>query len=281
MAPPTKEKAVERLRKVLNEIPALKKLSNDPPEFEKWYRDVDSPEFEKWYRDVRVTIANTFGDESKHLEEFFEVRYYPRSFSTKTPYLTLQKSYLRGLDSAAAVLESMISEIEEYWEEDGESSKNFNFPAKAMKNTKKVFVIHGHDKSAREMVARFLEKLQLEPVILHEQPNKGCTIVEKFIDYADVGFAIVLLTPDDVGALATNREELKPRARQNVILELGFFIGKLGRQRVAPFVKGEVETPSDYDGVVYTKLDDTDSWKIKLIQELKVAGFSIDANRVV
>ena len=182
------------------------------------------------------------------------------------------------MNSAKSVLESMINEIEEYWGEDGESSKNFDFQVEVMKNTKKVFVIHGHDESAREMVARFLEKLRLEPVILHEQPNKGRTIVEKFMDHADVGFVVVLLTPDDVGALATNGEELKPRARQNVILELGFFIGKLGRERVAPFVKGEVETPSDYDGVVYTKLDDAGGWKTKLIQELKAAGFAIDAN---
>ena len=92
---------------------------------------------------------------------------------------------------------------------------------------------------------------------------------------------MVLLTPDDVGKLKDEKSALKPRARQNVILELGFFLGMLGRERVCPLVKGDVETPSDYDGVVYTKLDDAGAWKMKLFQELKADGFGVDANRMV
>ena len=150
-----------------------------------------------------------------------------------------------------------------------------------VQKSNKVFVIHGHDEGARETVARFLEKLESQPIILHEQANKGRTIIEKFEDHADVPFAVVLLTPDDVGKLKDEKSDLKPRARQNVILELGFFLGRLGRGRVCPLVKGDVETPSDYDGVVFTKLDDAGAWKMKLVQELKAAGFDIDANRVV
>ena len=124
--------------------------------------------------------------------------------------------------------------------------------------------------------------MEIEPVILHEQPNKGRTIIEKFEDYAGVGFAVILLTSDDVGKLNDDgASELKPRARQNVILELGFFLGKLGRQRVCPLVKGNVETPSDYDGVVYTNFDDAGGWQLKLVRELKSAGFNVDANRAV
>ena len=78
---------------------------------------------------------------------------------------------------------------------------------------------------------------------------------------------------------AARRHGVEPRARQNVILELGVFLGKLGRKHVCPLVKGDVETPSDYDGVVYTKLDDAGGWKMKLVQELKAAGFDVDANR--
>ena len=106
------------------------------------------------------------------------------------------------------------------------------------KSTNQVFVIHGHDESARESVARFLEKLELEPIILHEQPNKGRTIIEKFEDYADVRFAVVLLTPDDVGAVKDRADDLRPRARQNVVFEFGFFIGKLGRERVCALGEG-------------------------------------------
>lgn len=100
---------------------------------------------------------------------------------------------------------------------------------------RRIFVVHGHNEAARETVARFLERVGFEPVILHEQPNKGRTIIEKFESYADVGFAVVLLTADDVGGRdSVEGASLKARARQNVILELGYFLGKLGRARLRP-----------------------------------------------
>ncbi len=124
----------------------------------------------------------------------------------------------------------------------------------------KVFIVHGHDDAARLSVDSFLRRLDLEPIVLHEKPNKGRTIIEKFEDYSDVGFAIVLLTADDEGRKKQDEEheeELKPRARQNVIFELGFFIGRLRRKNVCPMYKEGVELPSDYKGVVYTLLDDS------------------------
>lgn len=269
MGRPTKAKAIERLRKALDKIPELKQLQ------------CGSPSFEKWHRDARIAIVNTFGNKSGHDIDFKNINYSLPVISTATPNSEFQKAYEEGLDSAASVLESMIDEIEEYWEEDEKSSDPSRTEVKTPKDTNKVFVVHGRDESARETVARFLEKLDLEPVILHEQPSKGRTIIEKFEDHADVAFAVIPLTPDDLGGLKDGQPELKPRARQNVILELGFFLGKLGRQRVCPLVKGDMETPSDYDGVVYTKLDDAGAWKIKLVQELKVADFSIDANKVI
>ena len=116
-------------------------------------------------------------------------------------------------------------------------------------------------------------------MVLHEQPNEGRTIIEKFEDFTHVGFAVVLLTPDDTGRLQDDVGDFKPRARQNVIFEFGYFIGKLGRGRVCALVKGDVERPSDYDGVLYIPLDDSGGWEMRLIQELKSAGYDIDANR--
>lgn len=142
--------------------------------------------------------------------------------------------------------------------------------------TKKVFVVHGHDTEAKETVARFLERLRLTPVILHEQPNSGRTIIEKFEVFSDVGFAVVLLTPDDIGAPSSEPKNLKARARQNVILELGYFMGKLSRFRVCALFKQGVEMPSDYQGVLYIELDPAGAWKKKLAQELVEANFSID-----
>lgn len=141
-----------------------------------------------------------------------------------------------------------------------------------------VFLVHGHDESAREGVARFLEKLKLEPIILHEQPNEGLTIIEKVERYAEVAFAVVLLTPDDVGYPCEKETTLKKRARQNVILELGYFLRRLGRTRVAALLKDEVEKLSDYDGVEYVLMDKAGAWKLELARELKTAGLNIDLN---
>lgn len=142
----------------------------------------------------------------------------------------------------------------------------------------KVFVIHGRDEGIKSTVARFLEKLGLEAVVLHEQPNAGRTVIEKFEDFARVGFTVVLLTPDDKGGLQNDEGDLKPRARQNVIFELGYFIGKLGRKRVCALVKEGVEWPSDYNGVLYVSLDNLGAWKMELLRELKEAGYRVDAN---
>ncbi|WP_186038859.1 TIR domain-containing protein [Burkholderia gladioli] len=144
---------------------------------------------------------------------------------------------------------------------------------------RRVFVVHGHDGEARETVARFLAKLGFEPIILHEQANQGRTIIEKFEAHGDVGFAVVLLTPDDEGRAKGG--ELKSRARQNVVLELGFFIGKLGRGKVCALKRGELELPSDYLGVVWERMDDGGGWKQALGRELEAAGHVIDWNVVM
>jgi predicted nucleotide-binding protein len=146
----------------------------------------------------------------------------------------------------------------------------------------KVFVVHGHDGEARLAIARFIEQLGFEAVILHERPNKGRTIITKFREEAaDVGFAVVLMTPDDVGGVpGTAVDQLRQRARQNVVFELGFFIGALGSEHVAALVKGDIERPSDFDGVVYISLDDR-SWKMELGRELQAAGYQIDWNKVM
>lgn len=149
--------------------------------------------------------------------------------------------------------------------------------------SKRVFVVHGHDDAAKQSVARFLERICLVPIILHEQPSSGKTIVEKLECYSDVGFAVVLLTPDDVGGerqKAGNAQQLHSRARQNVIAELGYFVGKLGRAKVSVLYKSGVELPSDFNGVVYIAMEADDSWHLKLAKELRAAGYQIDLNKL-
>jgi hypothetical protein len=149
------------------------------------------------------------------------------------------------------------------------------------KNAKRVFIVHGHDDGLKNAVARVVERLGLEPIILHEQPNKGRTIIEKFLAHSDVGFAVVLLTPDDMGTKkGGSAESLKPRARQNVILELGFFLGRLGRERVAAVHDPTVEMPSDYSGVLFIPYDDRGVWSLQLAKEMKEAGLPADMNKL-
>ena len=138
---------------------------------------------------------------------------------------------------------------------------------------------HGHDDAMRHDVARVIERLGLKPIILHEQPSQGLTIIEKFEQYSDVPYAIVLLSPDDKGCGKSDFPKgAKHRARQNVILELGFFLGRLGRDRVAVLYKNdqEFEIPSDYRGVIYIPYNR--AWEYELVKELKAAGFPVSAD---
>jgi hypothetical protein len=154
-------------------------------------------------------------------------------------------------------------------------------PPKIMKpRSEKIFIVHGHDGEARESVARFISSLGLHPIILHEQANRGRTVIEKVEAHGDVGFAVVLLTPDDLGK-AKNGTELEPRARQNVLLELGYFFGRLGRENVCALKRGEVEVPSDFAGVVWESMDVGTGWKLSLGRELQAAGYPIDWNKVM
>jgi len=155
---------------------------------------------------------------------------------------------------------------------------------KSPKNAGEVFIVHGHDEAAKESVSRFIERLGLKALILHEQPNRGRTIIEKIEDYSNVEMAVVIMTPDDVG---TNRDNAskpaawKQRARQDVVLELGFFAGKLGRSRVCVLYKEGVELPSDYHGVVYIPLDSSGAWRLNLAKEMKSTGMNVDLNNVI
>jgi predicted nucleotide-binding protein len=144
-----------------------------------------------------------------------------------------------------------------------------------------IFVVHGHNEGIKQATARFIEKIDLRPVILHEQPNGGRTIIEKFEGYSDVGFALVLLTADDRGYSTNEPETVEHRARQNVIMELGYFLGKLGRGNVCALYQNGVAIPSDYSGVLYIPLDDKGAWKLELAKEIRHAGIAVDFNKAI
>jgi predicted nucleotide-binding protein len=141
---------------------------------------------------------------------------------------------------------------------------------------KKVFVSHGHDDTAKMAVETYLENKGLEPINLADQPNAGRTIFEKFEDYAAVGFAIILLTADDVGRAKTDTAaELRQRARQNVIMEMGYFMAKLGRGRVCALLQDGVEIPSNISGIVTIHFATDAKWESELTRELLYAGLRL------
>jgi predicted nucleotide-binding protein len=266
MERPPKLIALQRLQNALKEIPSLKQVR---------YND---PEFDRWCRNTRVAITNTFGEKSIHIDEFNGIRYSLLAFFDTTPYSEFQGAYIDGLSQASSILQSMIDEVDEYWEDDTEAKPTSQTVTPAKSESRNVFIVHGYDNGAKDTVGRFITKLGLNPIILHEQPNQGRTIIEKFEDYADPAYAIAILSPDDVGAPKTTPNNLRERARQNVIFELAYFIGKLGRKRACGLRNGEVEIPSGYPGVLYIPLDSSGAWQMKIVRELKAAGINVDAN---
>jgi predicted nucleotide-binding protein len=139
---------------------------------------------------------------------------------------------------------------------------------------RRVFVVHGRDEAMRDKVVNALFKAKCQPIVLGEQVDAGQTIIEKIEKYGDVDFAVVLLSPDDFGGL--HGEAAKPRARQNVLLELGYFFGRLRRNRLAILMKDDVEFPSDFAGVVWKSFDAAGGWRTWLVRELDAAGIPID-----
>jgi predicted nucleotide-binding protein len=216
------------------------------------------------------------------------------NYRATTDSLYLTPAQIEGSEDDLSRLRSIIAELEPLEPSvltamaGTQSSPPAHPPvAKATTSTTpRVFLVHGHDHGTRDAVARTLTKLGVEVVILSEQANEGRTIIEKFEAHLDVSFAVVLMTPDDRGApaeilntlpLPTTVQDLgaflAPRARQNVILELGYFVGLLGRSKVAALVAGEVERPSDVDGVLYVPF--TKGWELDIARELKAAGLAI------
>lgn len=152
---------------------------------------------------------------------------------------------------------------------------------KSLIDRKSVFIVHGHDEIAKIKTAKFIQTIGLNPIILHEQANLGNTIIEKIEENSNVGFGLILYTACDIGASIKESKNLKNRARQNVVFEHGFLIGKIGRKNVCALVKGEIDTPNDISGIVYVKMDDDDAWFLKIAKELVNAGYSIQLENLI
>lgn len=284
-----KRRRIERLQKCIQELEAF-----DPQKVQKRYRE---PEVMRLEAAIDEALSAAFGHKTPAYERYSDAAnldHGPHALRMgpafgRGPQIDYdaqeaheaRQYFADGKQQSIVLLRQAISTLEDEiadQEQDsqGEPTTRESVP---VSRERKVFVVHGHDEGAREAVARFLEKIGFEPIILHEQANRGRTVIEKVIAHGDVAFAVVLLSPDDFGA--ASGEAPQPRPRQNVLLELGYFIGRLGRENVCALKRGDMELPSDFGGVVYETFDASGGWKQALARELQDAGHDIDWNAVM
>ena len=214
------------------------------------------------YLGLTFLLIEKFGDDPEYARVFSHEFYYSRN------------NLLASFQSLICqLIIPFVRDYRTYVQSKGNIQKILKGPL-----SRKVFIVHGHDNGARERVAGFLERLGLEAIILHEQANQGKTVIEKVVAHGDVGFAVVLLTPDDEGCVKGGTPAARPR--QNVLLELGYFIGRLGRDKICALKHGELEIPSDLVGVICDEMDEFGGWKVRIARELAAAGHAIDWSKV-
>ena len=254
---------------MMNEIElvqSLIKMVNDLPQR-------DNEKLDALRRRAEMITIKVFGESSKYIKDLNTIGFHPIYGDN------YNETWLSGKSQMLNLFSTMLEELKLF----GTGQKVDTIQKVDVEFSNRIFIVHGHEEAMKQSVARTLEKIGFEPIILHEKPSKGRTIIEKFTDYSDVCFAIVLLSPDDIAySKDQSPENVKLRARQNVIFELGFFIGKIGRKRVLVLYQEEndFEMPSDYSGVLYTLYDNSGRWQFDLIKELKACGYEVDSNKL-
>lgn len=227
-------------------------------------------DFDKWAH-YTIEMLRRFFDKQSVANKFQSESY--ENISADMHWRELGNCLITGAGAGVFYLENLKDSLHLY---EAPSFKQDQVTQDSSNTRPEVFVVHGHDHATKEMVARYLEtKLGLKVIILHEQANLNRTIIEKLEKHSEVQFAVVILTPDDMGCPKDKAQLVRPRARQNVIFELGFFIGRLGREKVCALYTGDVELPSDYQGILYISLDHNE-WRTDLAKEIKAAGVRLD-----
>jgi Predicted nucleotide-binding protein containing TIR -like domain len=230
---------------------------------------------------AEMLLRKIFGDNTHYLKSLKDIKYSPSMYFSTTPDGVFEISFNKGKQE----LLNLLNVIAEDLKLDATINLNKSVNSRdKLPNSKNIFIVHGHNEEMKLAVARTIEKLKLNAIILHEQPSKGKTIIEKFTDNSEVVFAIVLLSADDIAYNKKEKpENAKFRTRQNVIFELGYFIGKLGRERVLAVheIENNFEIPSDYSGVLFVPFDKSGKWQFDLVKELKALGVNVNANDIL
>ena len=296
--PPKSERPKHTAQEKLGDISALERRIKELEEF-------DPATITKRFSDSNVevletaideTLADVFGKDTDDYQRYSGAAHLDNGpvsmviegWGHHNDAAEAQKYVAEGKERSIALLKQAVRRLKEEIDREQSTSAIVTLaasasihPAPSPARSRKIFIVHGHDPGMREAVARLVEQLGFEAVILHEQPNQGRTVIEKFETHGETaGFAIALLSADDEGR-AKSGGDLAPRARQNVVLELGYFVGKLGRNNVCALKRGDIELPSDIVGVVYEPFDDAGAWKQVIARELQAAGYEVNWNVVM
>lgn len=252
----------------MGEYEKFKKIYDEIDELMNQNVSSSSPKFQAWYVKAERFLIKKYGEKSYEVQNFKSFPFSLMCYTFDTSENDFIKACKDDLCAVKAIFEQYLDDMKE---------NEFSDQEEMLKNDySKVFIVHGHDGELKEAVARVIERQGIKPVILSEQANRGATIIEKIETYSDVKGAICLFTSDDFGK-GKNELADSPRARQNVVFEAGYFVGKLGRQNVVLISDENIELPSDLQGVVYSNKSE---WKFQVLKELKAIGYNIDYNKI-
>ncbi|EOS20539.1 hypothetical protein C804_06293 [Lachnospiraceae bacterium A4] len=230
----------------------------------------EDAEFITWHTKAERFIRKKYGEYSE-FKAFSDISYSLMVYTFEDTHSDYVEACRNGLEETKAIFKVYLDEMEE-------ETETVNKPTlmnECRLEYSKVFIVHGHDGELKESIARLIERQGIKAIILNEQTNRGATIIEKFERNSEVAAAICLFTKDDMGK-AMNDTDYQARARQNVVFEAGYFMGKLGRKHVIMIADEDIEIPSDLQGVVYTN---SSYWQVEVLKELKEIGFCIDMNK--
>lgn len=255
---------------------------SDYTKFKEIYDEIDSlikkgassstPEFQAWKVKAERFLIKKYGEKSYEVKNFNEHSFSLLVYTFDTTDDEFVAACAEDLRAIKAIFANYLKDMKDETSKGNNNDKKIRLQG----NFDKIFIVHGHNAELKEAAARLIERQGIKPIILHEQVNRGATIIEKIESNSDVQAAICLFTADDLGR---GKEEQKEnlRVRQNVVFETGYFIGKLGRKNTIIISDIDIEIPSDLQGVVYTN---SAEWKFSVLKELRAIGYSIDYNKI-
>jgi predicted nucleotide-binding protein len=221
---------------------------------------------------AEMLFRKIFNDKTPYIKSLKEITYSPQIWHTETPESVFESKFNDGKDKLLNLLRVVYEDLQ---------LNIIPMKSTSIADSRDVYIVHGYNEQMKSVVVRAIEQLKLASVILHEHPDKGKNIFQKFTDYPNPIYVIVLLSADEVAYEKDHSPETAQyRATQNVILELGYFIGKIGRERVLVLHEtvSNFEIPTDYRGIPFVPFDKVGGWISELVKNLTALGIYIDEN---